>query len=70
MPGRCPVVGAHIGVVAPGLRKGDLRRGVVYWPSKPVGYEIRRTHLVHKLLVDGPAAFVGKALGFDQKGGR
>jgi hypothetical protein len=48
------------------LRKIDADGGIGYRDAETVSQEIRRAHLVHRLLIDDPAAGI-KALCFDQK---
>ena len=47
-------------------REGDAGLCVGYGMPEAVSKQIARAHLVHKLLVDGPAAEIGKRLGLDK----
>jgi hypothetical protein len=48
------------------FRKGHARRRILYGHTQTVGQQIRRPHLLHRLLIDIPPAEVGKLLGFDE----
>ena len=63
---RDPVARPHPKAVFACCREGDAGLCVGYGMPEAVSKQIARAHLVHKLLVDGPAAEIGKRLGLDK----
>ena len=58
-----PVVGTGVNIVPPAFRYVYAGRGIRYRYSGAVGKQIRRTHLLHKLLVQRPASVAVELLG-------
>ncbi len=64
VPGRGPVVRAHVHVVRAVLVEAHRGACVGHGLPHAVCHEVGRPHEVHELLVEHPAAFVAEALGF------
>ena len=62
LPGSGPVIGTYIDVIITRFRKIDRCLGILHRGAHPMGQQIGRAHQIHKLLIDHPSAFVGKAL--------
>ena len=69
VPGSDPVERPHVGVISPGFGEFDGRNGVRHGFAHAVCDEIRRSHQIHELLIDGPAALVAETLGLDPNAG-
>ena len=61
-----PVARPHPEPVAARRRERHARDGVGHGPAKTVGEQVGRSHLVHRLLIDHPAAEIVEALGLQK----